>query len=365
MEINLNFKKPSGYVWYDDNECSLDVAGVKYRIQDLRKALEMRNPVMILRQEPENEYDENAVKILLGGYHIGYVDRDTAQQIADDIECGDLDFSDLVAMPVSLIIDDENEYYNVEYSLIRPKHPDTPRLRKDHFRLNIHQKEKKMVAPKTESNTIKIMCPSCGQEYNIDETYIGHKVECACGTKFIAEEAQKRCPMCGEKILISAKKCRYCGEYLVANADAKTVNTPTSTTVVPKIPETQRVKTVKPPTPATIVPKIPETYYPTITAAYIGFAMVIPTILLLLSDIENQYVRTGSGLLLLPGILLILVGFAKKNVRCSCGYDGAVKVRGGSLGCLFLLLCIGILPGLIYLIVCRNRYFCPACGREI
>ncbi len=349
MEINSNFKKPNGYVWYDDNECSLDVAGVKYRIQDLRKALKIRNPVMTMQQEPDNEYDENAIKILLGGYHIGYVDADTAMDIADDIESGNLVFSDLAIMPISFIIDDE--YYNVEYSLIRPKHPDTPRLRKDHFRLNIHQKEKKMVAPKTESNTIKMMCPSCGQEYDIDETYIGHKVECACGTKFIAEEAQKRCPMCGEKILISAKKCRYCGEYLVDNAAHC---------------KTQRVKTVKPPTPATIVPKIPETYYPLITVAYIGFAMVGIAILLLLSGIGDPIIRSGfAGLFIFPGILLILVGFVQKNVRCSCGYDGKIKIRGGSIGCLILLLLFGILPGLIYLIVCRNRYFCPACGREI
>lgn len=351
MEINSNFKKPNGYVWYDDNECSLDVAGVKYRIQDLRKALEMRNPVMILRQEPENEYDENAVKILLGGYHIGYVDRDTAQQIADDIECGDLDFSDLVAMPVSLIIDDENEYYNVEYSLILPKHYDIPRLRRDYFKLNINGQPNKTTVPQKQDSMIKITCPSCGQEYDVSETYIGQKVECACGTKFIAEEAQKRCPMCGEKILISAKKCRYCGEYLVDNAAHG---------------KTQRVKTVKPPTPATIVPKIPETYYPLITVAYIGFAMVGIAILLLLSGIGDPIIRWGfAGLFIFPGILLILVGFVQKNVRCSCGYDGKIKIRGGSVGCLILLLLFGILPGLIYLIVCRNRYFCPACGREI
>ena len=233
---------------------------------------------------------------------------------------------------------------------IRPKHPDTPRLRKDHFKLNIYQKEKEIIVPKTKSNTAKIVCPSCGQEYDIEDTYIGHKVECACGTKFIAKEAQKRCPMCCEKILISAKKCRYCGEYLVGNAAHS---------------KTQRVKPVKAPTVATIVPKIPETYYPLITVAYIGFAMVGIAILLLLSGIENQYIRSGAGLLILPGILLILVGFVQKNVRCSCGYDGEVKVLGGSWGCLLLLLFIGILPGLIYLIVCSNRYFCPACGREI
>lgn len=354
MEINSNFKKPNGYVWYDDNECSLDVAGVKYRIQDLRKALEMRNPVMILRQEPENEYDENAVKILLGGYHIGYVDRDTAQQIADDIECGDLDFSDLVAMPVSLIIDDENEYYNVEYSLILPKHYDIPRLRRDYFKLNINGQPNKTTVPQKQDSMIKITCPSCGQEYDVSETYIGQKVECGCGTKFIAEEAQRRCPMCGEKVLLSAQKCKHCGEKFGIQSSKKM----------------QRIESVQ--APAINVPKIPETYYPSKKMTYVGSVMILLSLLVTFCQSFfhiNSFLSGLSmwtvGILACLGTFFILIGCSQTNVRCSCGYDGAVKVRGGSLGCLFLLLCIGILPGLIYLIVCRNRYFCPACGREI
>lgn len=338
MEINSNFKKPNGYVWYDDNECSLDVAGVKYYVQNLRKACNIKSPVMTLRQDPKNEYDENAVKILLGGYHIGYVDRDTAQQIADDIECGNLNFSDLIAMPVSLIIDDENEYYNVEYSLILPKHYDIPRLRGDYFKLNINTN--KITVPQKQDDMVKIICPSCGQEYDVSESYIGQKVECDCGKKFIAEEAHKRCPMCGEKILLSAKKCKHCGEKFGIQRSEKT----------------QRIKSVQAPT---TVPKIPEIYYPLKKMTYSG------VVVMLLSLPVASYSISMAGVIFMAGVLLVLVGWSKTNVKCSCGYDGGVKVRGGSFGCLFLLLLLGILPGLIYLIVCRNRYFCPACGREI
>ena len=362
MEINSNFKKPNGYVWYDDNECSLDVAGVKYYVQNLRKACNVKSPVMTLRQDPKNEYDENAVKILLGGYHIGYIDRDTAQQIADDIECGDLNFSDLVAMPITLIIDDENEYYNVEYSLILPKHYDIPRLRGDYFKLNIDPS--KITVPQKQDDMIKIICPSCGQEYDVSESYIGQKVECDCGKKFIAEEAHKRCPMCGEKILLSAKKCKHCGEKFGIQRSEKTqrIKSVQAPTTVPKIPKTYYQTggtAIKTQPPTMNVPKIPEIYYPLKKMTYSG------VVVMLLSLPIASYSISMAGVIFMAGVLLVLVGWSKTNVKCSCGYDGGVKVRGGSFGCLFLLLLLGILPGLIYLIVCRNRYFCPACGREI
>ena len=76
---------------------------------------------------------------------------------------------------------------------------------------------------------MKICCPRCGQEYEVEETILGQNVECPiCQKKFIAASAEPKntsikketpspklaCPWCRESISIAAKKCRYCGEYI-------------------------------------------------------------------------------------------------------------------------------------------------------
>ena len=34
---------------------------------------------------------------------------------------------------------------------------------------------------------MKILCPYCNQEYEVDSSLVGHKVECVCGYKWIVE----------------------------------------------------------------------------------------------------------------------------------------------------------------------------------
>ena len=52
----------------------------------------------------------------------------------------------------------------------------------------------------------------------------------------------------------------------------------------------------------------------------------------------------------------------------NCNYRGPGKSDGSKSGCLLLiLLCLGILPGILYLLFCgkSNSMICPRCGMRI
>lgn len=51
----------------------------------------------------------------------------------------------------------------------------------------------------------------------------------------------------------------------------------------------------------------------------------------------------------------------------NCGYRGKGVRTDGTSGCLFMLfLCIGVVPGLLYLILCgKPEIICPKCGMKI
>jgi predicted RNA-binding Zn-ribbon protein involved in translation (DUF1610 family) len=65
-------------------------------------------------------------------------------------------------------------------------------------------------------------CPDCGEMIRIPELDLVLDAEEDFGSSQAAEDDlplstggdQKPCPMCGEMIASSAKKCRFCGEYL-------------------------------------------------------------------------------------------------------------------------------------------------------
>ena len=62
---------------------------------------------------------------------------------------------------------------------------------------------------------------------------------------------------------------------------------------------------------------------------------------------------------------------AKRQIICpnpNCGFRGEGRSEGSSSGCLILvLLCFGVLPGILYLLFCgqRDSLICPRCGMRI
>lgn len=49
--------------------------------KDIIRSLEIGDEIQ-LEREPDNAYDENAIKTLFNGTHIGYVEKDVAVEIA-------------------------------------------------------------------------------------------------------------------------------------------------------------------------------------------------------------------------------------------------------------------------------------------
>lgn len=66
-----------------------EVAGVNYRIEDFRKAEVKYGDVLALVPEPTNPYDRNAVKVMKGTIHIGFVPRHSTALIHEVIEQGE------------------------------------------------------------------------------------------------------------------------------------------------------------------------------------------------------------------------------------------------------------------------------------
>ena len=73
---------------FDTNKIEFDIAGTRH-CKDVKKCMDIINinDRLELKLEPENEYDENAIKIILPKkgkeYHLGYVPRYYAKYLAD------------------------------------------------------------------------------------------------------------------------------------------------------------------------------------------------------------------------------------------------------------------------------------------
>lgn len=72
--------------------------------------------------------------------------------------------------------------------------------------------------------SVKVNCPYCSKELEINPEFAGERVPCpfCSGTLTLSPEmlagetieVYRNCPVCGERILKSVKKCRHCGEFV-------------------------------------------------------------------------------------------------------------------------------------------------------
>ena len=106
------------------------VVGISYRKANLKKILEFLEydyefgqykengylepknseyytQKMSLEREPENEHDKNAIKVMVGNIHLGYVPKKLARKMAKLLDAGYNYISELEMM------DDENGNYNI------------------------------------------------------------------------------------------------------------------------------------------------------------------------------------------------------------------------------------------------------------
>jgi len=192
---------------------------------------------------------------------------------------------------------------------------------------------------------MKISCPDCNAVYDVEDQLSGQTVECSsCGTKFVVQKSgqTKKCPFCAETISSDAIKCKHCGEFLNGRNPSPASSAPAE--------QPQRFQ-------------VANTYYP-------GWAKccIVVGLILFLSGWLLFAGNPSAGIAVsVFGFVLFAVGMVSKRLKCDyCGYNGNPKVSGGPNGCAFiLLLCLGILPGLIYWFAVSSKYSCPKCGTEV
>lgn len=115
----FDIEKPEGYVWFGERQ---EVAGTHYRQPEFRKAISRSGEVhFLLEREPGNRYDPNAIKFIIDNngrlYHIGYIDAETAVEIAAEINSG-ASFDWFKVLPIK--IDEYRSELHLTYSLFWP-----------------------------------------------------------------------------------------------------------------------------------------------------------------------------------------------------------------------------------------------------
>jgi hypothetical protein len=141
-----------------------------------------------------------------------------------------------------------------------------------------------------------------------------------------------------------AIKCRYCGAMLD-----------------PQAKEVQAFQN----SPHCILVTHPDKARYTVLAVICAVFM-IGCIIGFISELPNP----NLGVAVLAFLFLLLTLWCNSKIhnaiKCPCGYYGEPNEKGGTIGCLFIVLLIfGIIPGILYLLFAgESRKTCPKCGRE-
>ena len=203
---------------------------------------------------------------------------------------------------------------------------------------------------------MKIQCPHCSQKYEVGEEFIGQAVHCEkCEKDFIVEESGNvpsagtdssnsclfSCPDCGHEVSKRASTCPHCGAPLQAEAAPVVIQT------------------------AGFTRDVAEIIYETWPWRLGWFFAVLGTVSVILAIILGNKPIVWPVPAFICFFIMALC-FRQRYIKCHrCGYEGDFKTSGGPNGCAFiLLLCLGILPGLIYMFAVPTHKTCPRCGQE-
>lgn len=183
---------------------------------------------------------------------------------------------------------------------------------------------------------MKTSCPACGQHLEYGEDFAGTTAPCPkCGAE-VSFPNLRVCPDCGAEVSRRAEVCPRCAAPLTAAAPAAA--------------------------PVSTAPgKVTEEYQFVIFATLIFIAGVLLTIPAL------QMLKIWGFVVPVLALFGASACWERRfELKCSCGCRERPKVTGDA-GCLtaLFLLCLFVIPGIIYLAVMSHpRFYCPKCGRE-
>ncbi len=138
------------------------IAGTSYHFRECASVLKKAPFELHFERDPHNRHDPNAIKIMSGSLHLGFVGKSNAGEIVRNP-----DFP--LMKPVLRSVwrgkfDDGTEAISIEYAILIPARRKTAKLAE-----------------------ICFYCPECGQLHKADAIYAGFEFECIkCGKSFFA-----------------------------------------------------------------------------------------------------------------------------------------------------------------------------------